>query len=190
MSLFSSFKAGLSLPSPASTPSSRLSSKINSARSSASLHRYSHNHAFIHKLLWFITHICVCSYYSIIIQSSVSLNQTNRHDMRKVLIVVLCAPHTHQTLKSINQQESQKPICHVPCSEDSGSRFGPLRHVPARISAAQRWQQQQKQQVQKPLDRTRRQSLWSYYVHLYQYHRSSSYNSVFNLFSLETALVV
>uniref|UniRef100_A0A8C2JE82 Coiled-coil domain-containing protein 39 n=1 Tax=Cyprinus carpio TaxID=7962 RepID=A0A8C2JE82_CYPCA len=44
-------QAGLSLPSPASTPSSRLSSKINSARSSASLHRYSHNHAFIHKLL-------------------------------------------------------------------------------------------------------------------------------------------
>ncbi|XP_016368868.1 LOW QUALITY PROTEIN: coiled-coil domain-containing protein 39-like [Sinocyclocheilus rhinocerous] len=32
-------QAGLSLPSPASTPSSRLSSKINSARSSASLHR-------------------------------------------------------------------------------------------------------------------------------------------------------
>uniref|UniRef100_A0A673N940 Coiled-coil domain-containing protein 39 n=1 Tax=Sinocyclocheilus rhinocerous TaxID=307959 RepID=A0A673N940_9TELE len=43
-------QAGLSLPSPASTPSSRLSSKISSARSSASLHRYSHNHAFIHKL--------------------------------------------------------------------------------------------------------------------------------------------
>ncbi|KAF4116807.1 hypothetical protein G5714_001360 [Onychostoma macrolepis] len=32
-------QAGLSLPSPTSTPSSRLSSKINSARSSASLHR-------------------------------------------------------------------------------------------------------------------------------------------------------
>ncbi|XP_052403388.1 coiled-coil domain-containing protein 39 [Carassius gibelio] len=32
-------QAGLSLPSPASSPSSRLSSKINSARSSASLHR-------------------------------------------------------------------------------------------------------------------------------------------------------
>ncbi|XP_051768526.1 coiled-coil domain-containing protein 39 [Ctenopharyngodon idella] len=34
-------QAGLSLPSPASTPSSRLSSKINSARSSASFHRSS-----------------------------------------------------------------------------------------------------------------------------------------------------
>ncbi|XP_073705768.1 coiled-coil domain-containing protein 39 [Garra rufa] len=34
-------QAGLSLPSPSSTPSSRLSSKINSARSSASLHRAS-----------------------------------------------------------------------------------------------------------------------------------------------------
>ncbi|XP_043110371.1 coiled-coil domain-containing protein 39 [Puntigrus tetrazona] len=34
-------QAGLSLPSPASTPSSRLSSKTNSARSSASLHRAS-----------------------------------------------------------------------------------------------------------------------------------------------------
>uniref|UniRef100_A0A8C1FPJ6 Coiled-coil domain-containing protein 39 n=2 Tax=Cyprinus carpio TaxID=7962 RepID=A0A8C1FPJ6_CYPCA len=33
-------QAGLSLPSPASTPSSRLSSKISSARSSASLHRH------------------------------------------------------------------------------------------------------------------------------------------------------
>uniref|UniRef100_A0A8C1YQN5 Coiled-coil domain-containing protein 39 n=1 Tax=Cyprinus carpio TaxID=7962 RepID=A0A8C1YQN5_CYPCA len=58
---------------------------------------------------------------------------------------------THQILKSLSQQQSQKPVCHVPRSEDSGSGFGSLRHVPARVPAAQRWQQQQ---VQKPLDRS------------------------------------
>lgn len=80
--------------------------------------------------------------------------------MQKVLIVFLCATHTHQTLKSISQQQSKKPICHVPRSEDSGPGFGPLCHVPKRIWATKHWQQQQQeQQVQKPLDGTRRQSL-------------------------------
>lgn len=80
-----------------------------------------------------------------------SLNQTDIPDKRKVLIVDVCAPQTHQILKSLSQQQSQKPVCHVPRSEDSGSGFGSLRHVPARVPAAQRWQQQQ---VQKPLDRS------------------------------------
>lgn len=105
------------------------------------------------------------------------LNQTNMHDMQKVLIVVLCVPHTHQTLTSISQQQSQKPICHIPCSEDSGSGFGPLSHVPARISATQRWGQQQEQQVQKPLDKTRCQSLWRTVNLLFLI------NSVVNLFN-------
>uniref|UniRef100_A0A8C1HPE6 Coiled-coil domain-containing protein 39 n=1 Tax=Cyprinus carpio carpio TaxID=630221 RepID=A0A8C1HPE6_CYPCA len=43
---------------------------------------------------------------------------------------------THQILKSLSQQQSQKPVCHVPRSEDSGSGFGSLRHVPARARAA------------------------------------------------------
>ncbi|XP_051989389.1 coiled-coil domain-containing protein 39-like isoform X1 [Xyrauchen texanus] len=70
-----------------------------------------------------------------------------------------------QILTSISQQQSQKPICIVPSSEDSGSGLGPLRHVssslhyiPARVPSAQQWQQQ-KQQVQESLNRYRPQSL-------------------------------